>query len=282
MSYDSEDFYDDESYDDSDGSESDGSEDELEVELFEWYGNEMRYARHLMKRKRLKRKAEAARAAAGLLEDSDEEDDEDEDEDEVNSADEDSRWFDADARAIKVVHLDNLTGRAHHSEGGLKTALIASRTVQKVDLSGSKIGSAAHDAEEHLGFTTNDLAEVVMLNRSIKTLLLPGNGITDDDVLPLGRALFKKNRTLTELHLAHNLIGRMGVAFLRPCLSRNTSSLRSLKLYSNPRIGEEESLDLVAKALELNRSLTYLSLANCKISDHGMKVGRRVGCLRVW
>lgn len=98
------------------------------------------------------------------------------------------------------------------------------------------------------------LCDAVRANRSLRTLELPDNRITDDGAFAIA-ALLRGNTRLTSLQLARNRIGDGGAAAIAGALEAN-STLESLSLHENS-IGAA-GCQALAAALRANKTLKHL------------------------
>ncbi|XP_022804751.1 NLR family CARD domain-containing protein 3-like [Stylophora pistillata] len=99
----------------------------------------------------------------------------------------------------------------------------------------------------------------------IKALDVSRWGLQGAEVNLLANILFS-NRSVTQLNLAANNIGKAGVAALAECLKENRS-LRELKLPANDIC--DDAAAALAECLKNNTSLTELILSHNEIGDDG-------------
>ena len=129
-----------------------------------------------------------------------------------------------------------------------------------IDLSWNSIGS-----EEIQALSIN-----LQKNTTLKSLNLYSTQIKEKESLVLFESL-KMNSTLTCLNLGYNPIGKQGLFSLSEILKTNGTGLTSLNL---SRIDIQiEELYLLTESLEINKTLTELSLSNTNTDNLSMKEG---------
>jgi hypothetical protein len=112
------------------------------------------------------------------------------------------------------------------------------------------------------------LTEILSLNNSsLQKLILTSTGITDKGVGYLAEML-KKNSTLHSLNLNVNKIGDHGIKLLANTLTHYNSTLTHLYLSEN-KLLSDASVDFLIEMLNQNRSLSYLFISNCNLSEEG-------------
>eukprot|EP01114_Cavostelium_apophysatum_P023321 TRINITY_DN8743_c0_g1_i4.p1 TRINITY_DN8743_c0_g1~~TRINITY_DN8743_c0_g1_i4.p1 ORF type:complete len:2119 (-),score=526.12 TRINITY_DN8743_c0_g1_i4:35-6391(-) len=107
------------------------------------------------------------------------------------------------------------------------------------------------------------VAGAIQHNRSVKTLLLPQNGLEDKGLVAVIASL-KDNNTLTSLVLSDNMLQSVG-----PCISdylRRNTSLTELDL-SNNTISDAS---LIATALQVNTTMRKLNLTDNALNDQAI------------
>lgn len=100
---------------------------------------------------------------------------------------------------------------------------------------------------------------------SLKSLRLANNVISNTGAKYLSDML-KTNRTITELWLANNDIGREGIEELMNVLAYHNQTLKSLSL-SNNRLVTDRSIDAFIQMFIHNQTLNHLWLTDCNISE---------------
>ena len=101
---------------------------------------------------------------------------EEEQNDIVDFKDEDLRDADIDLRTDDLIHTEelNMSGNQLTLDNGQLTNAIAKSTIKKLDLSKNNIGT---EGVKHL-------ASLLLVNKSLQTLDLSGNNISDDSKKP--------------------------------------------------------------------------------------------------
>jgi hypothetical protein len=112
------------------------------------------------------------------------------------------------------------------------------------------------------------LAKILSLNSSsLETLYLDSTGITDDGAAHLAEML-KTNSKFLRLVLNHNNIGDRGVKLLANTLVQHNSIFRYIDLRDN-KLVSDSSVDSLVEMLQKNRSLRFLYIADCNLSEKG-------------
>ncbi|XP_065841364.1 NLR family CARD domain-containing protein 3-like [Oscarella lobularis] len=103
----------------------------------------------------------------------------------------------------------------------------------------------------------------------LKELSLEGNSlIGDDGAILLADALSSPTARLESLNLKSCAISDAGAMRFAQVLSSSSSSLRELILDGNSSLGDK-SVELIARALARNSTLTRLGLKSCRVGDEG-------------
>lgn len=114
------------------------------------------------------------------------------------------------------------------------------------------------------------LAQTLSINNDTLTSLeLNGNDLTDQSAEYLSEML-KINRTLESLGLASNRISDQGTRLLTFVIGHHNKTLRSLSLRSNPLI-TDISIQAFSDMIQSNSSLRSLHISQCTFSDHGIE-----------
>jgi hypothetical protein len=112
------------------------------------------------------------------------------------------------------------------------------------------------------------LTKVLSLNNVIlKVLGLESTGITDEGAGYLAEML-KTNKTLTSLGLGENDISNRGVQLLANALSQHNNTLQELYLLKN-KVVSDLCIDSIIQMLKHNRTLNRLWIDDCNLSSKG-------------
>ena len=112
--------------------------------------------------------------------------------------------------------------------------------------------------------SVQQLADSLMVNKTLNDLLLSGNAWGDDAVRILAGYL-KMSESVSSLNLYFSDVGDAGATALAEVLRTNTT-LNSLSLCKNPGISDPSVISL-CEALKLNTTLSSLDLSKTGISD---------------
>ena len=115
--------------------------------------------------------------------------------------------------------------------------------------------------------TVQQLADSLMVNKTLNYLMLRGNAWGNDAVRILA-GYMKRSESLSSLDLNYSDIGDAGATALAEVLRTNTT-LNSLGLCNNPGIGNPSVMSL-CEALKVNTTLSSLDLSGTGISDAGV------------
>ena len=108
------------------------------------------------------------------------------------------------------------------------------------------------------------LCDVLKDNKTMHTLNIFKNGITDEGAKALGEML-KENDALTSLNLAYNQIKDEGMAAITDGL-RTNKTLKNLQLRANDQ-SKESSTALLTALKEENDTLEKLIIAGCWMEE---------------
>ena len=115
--------------------------------------------------------------------------------------------------------------------------------------------------------TVQQLADSLMVNKTLNYLMLRGNAWGNDAVRIL-TGYMKRSESLGSLNLSCSDVGDAGATALADVLRTNTT-LNSLGLCYNPGIGNPSVVSL-CEALKVNTTLSSLDLSGTGISDAGV------------
>ena len=115
--------------------------------------------------------------------------------------------------------------------------------------------------------TVQQLADSLMVNKTLNYLMLRGNAWGNDAVRIL-TGYMKRSESLGSLNLSCSDVGDAGATALADVLRTNTT-LNSLGLCNNPGIGNPSVVSL-CEALKVNTTLSSLDLSGTGISDAGV------------
>lgn len=110
------------------------------------------------------------------------------------------------------------------------------------------------------------LSSCLQTNTALKHLNISCNNITDNGAERIGLML-QKNSTLQRLFLNNNSIGSIGIKSITEGLKNVHSNLNLLNLDRN-KFGEEGAKSL-AEGIQINQTLTNLSMSDCNIGPAG-------------
>ncbi|TDH68646.1 hypothetical protein CCR75_009077 [Bremia lactucae] len=113
------------------------------------------------------------------------------------------------------------------------------------------------------------VAELLMTNQTLTTVLLSRNTIGDQGIKDLVKGLRENTQTgIKELHLTEVGISGLGLDHLATLVESESCSLSTLQLSFNAL---ENATSLFFDALATNKSLTKLQFMKCKLSDAHVK-----------
>jgi hypothetical protein len=114
----------------------------------------------------------------------------------------------------------------------------------------------------------SQLADILKINKTIKSIYLEGNSIKDGGAKALGEAL-KSNTTLEYMNISNNSITFDGAREIFRGLKINRS-LRGVDFANNNLHSEDPNQRDIFVVFQFNKTLQYLNLSNDKLSPSTM------------
>jgi serine/threonine protein kinase len=134
--------------------------------------------------------------------------------------------------------------------------LQVNQTINEVNLSENNISSEGATA----------LAQALRNNQTLTSLKIGSNPLLDDGIQSVCEAI-KRNKTLKVLWIHNTKISFIGVKLIAEMLRENNLVLEELAIGDNNIT--DDGAELIADALQINKSLTWLHMPSPDVTDKG-------------